>query len=1097
MKLTIGCCLLVGVLSGAVWAEGFAGGTGEPNDPYQIATAADLIELGNDPNNYDKHFILTADIDLDPNLPGGQIFDRAVIAPANVGSGGLWSITSERSFEGVFNGDGYVIYNLTIEGQGVLGLFGDLGMKGQVTNLGLEHANVVGSADYVGMLVGWSIGSVSNCYSTGTVSGENDVGGLVGLGSGAITSSYSMGAVSGSGGVGGLVGYTGYFCSITSSYSVASVNGENYVGGLVGNNHYSNIIASYSNGAVSGDGIVGGLVGYNNGFVAASFSNGAVSGTSSVGGLAGFNCSYITTSYSAGVVRGNRLVGGLVGYNQNGYINFSHSVSKVIGSSNVGGLVGFHEYAGLITLSFWDTETSGLTVSAGGMGLSTAQMQDIDIFLQAGWDFAGEFANGTANVWSIQNGDYPRLAIFNGVLPVEPQGSGTREDPYLLSDANELGSIWYRPGAHYRLIRSIDLTGIRWNKPVIPRFDGSLDGQEYIIRNLHIEGVSHLGLIGILSSTASLSNLGLEAADVNGIGSFVGALVGRCKGAIDSCYSSNGTVRGNTYVGGLVGQMYDLQGRDRDGAVAVISSYSTGMVSGNNSVGGLVGFNDYDVILSYSTSLVTGHNNIGGLVGCNSEGSIISSYSTGIVGGDDDVGGLVGENFGSITSSFSIGAVSGNNDIGGLVGTNTNNGTVTSCFWDTQTSGLTTSAGGTGLSTADMQDANTFWSAGWDFVDEIRHGTADFWSIQEGDYPRLVIFTDRVPVEPQGSGTQADPYLISNAIELGSIWYRPYAHYRLVELIDFDYYTYWNKAVIPRFYGSLDGDGHIIRNLRIHGESGLGLVGFLSPTASISDLALEAVYIKGEGSRIGAFAGTSEGSITSCYMTGYVKGDWGVGGFVGKNFGSITSSFNIVCNVDGQFCVGGLVGSNDYGSAIKLSYSVASVSGDRYVGGLVGYNEEGFITSSYSNSDISADDGYAGGLIGFNWEGMIASCYSAGSVTGDNYVGGLVGVHREGTIASSYSICGITGDYNIGGLVGNNTSTITSSFWDTMTSGQIESEGGVGLATTDMKNISTFLDAGWDFVDETENGTDDIWYMPDSYYPRLQGMIDPFGWGQD
>lgn len=59
----------------------YSGGTGEPNDPYQIATAADLIALGETPDDYDKHFILTADIDLDPNLPGGRVFDKAVIAP--------------------------------------------------------------------------------------------------------------------------------------------------------------------------------------------------------------------------------------------------------------------------------------------------------------------------------------------------------------------------------------------------------------------------------------------------------------------------------------------------------------------------------------------------------------------------------------------------------------------------------------------------------------------------------------------------------------------------------------------------------------------------------------------------------------------------------------------------------------------------------------------------------------------------------------------------------------------------------------------------------------------------------------------------------
>ena len=61
------CCLWAGP------AYGFAGGTGEPNDPYQIATAEQLTSIGSDPNLLDKHFVLVADIDLDPNLPGGRI----------------------------------------------------------------------------------------------------------------------------------------------------------------------------------------------------------------------------------------------------------------------------------------------------------------------------------------------------------------------------------------------------------------------------------------------------------------------------------------------------------------------------------------------------------------------------------------------------------------------------------------------------------------------------------------------------------------------------------------------------------------------------------------------------------------------------------------------------------------------------------------------------------------------------------------------------------------------------------------------------------------------------------------------------------------
>ena len=51
---------------------------------------------------------------------------------------------------------------------------------------------------------------------------------------------------------------------------------------------------------------------------------------------------------------------------------------------------------------------------------------------------------------------------------------------------------------------------------------------------------------------------------------------------------------------------------------------------------------------------------------------------------------------------------------------------------------------------------------------------------------------------------------------------------------------------------------------------------------------------------------------------------------------------------------------------------------------------------------------------------------------------------------------------------------MTASFWDTQTSGKITSSGGTGLTTEEMQTASTFLDAGWDFMGETDNGTEDI-----------------------
>jgi hypothetical protein len=82
---------------------GYSGGTGEPNAPYQIADANDLLALSANTGDYDKSFIMTADINLDPNLPGGQVFTTAVIAP------NLYGIPA---FSGVFDGAGHKIINL-------------------------------------------------------------------------------------------------------------------------------------------------------------------------------------------------------------------------------------------------------------------------------------------------------------------------------------------------------------------------------------------------------------------------------------------------------------------------------------------------------------------------------------------------------------------------------------------------------------------------------------------------------------------------------------------------------------------------------------------------------------------------------------------------------------------------------------------------------------------------------------------------------------------------------------------------------------------------------------------------------------------------
>jgi rhodanese-related sulfurtransferase len=711
----------------------YSGGSGTADDPYRIATAADLIALGETPEDYDKHFILTADIDLDPNLPGGKVFDRAVIAPDtnDVPYPSGYNPFDGMLFKGVFDGNSHTISHLTIRGESYLGLFGQIDSVANIYDLGLEVADVNGTGNRIASLAGRNCGSISRCYSTGTVSGYDRVGGLVGTNVGNISTSYSAGSVIGGIVVGGLIG--GSSGSITASHSTGTVRGDEDVGGLVGYNAGGEagdgrITTSYSSSTVSGtNNWVGGLVGENSGVIATSYSTGDVSGGDMVGGLVGGNgiwCQMYTCRgtvldcYSRGAVIGNGLIGGLVGRNLQSSITRCYSTGSVTKNVEdgweVGGLVGSNQVFFVVApTSFWDIEASGQASSADGTGKTTVEMQTASTFLEAGWDFADETANGTEDVWWIDEGkDYPRLwwepLKYGG-------GTGEPNDPYLIYTAEHLNTIGTEPNdweKHFRLMADIDLAGFLYDAALIapdgdpcdPAFVGTsfmgvFDGNGHAISHLTILGGGYLGLFGRTESGAVVDNLGLIDANI----------------------------AGTDYVGGLAGFN---KGR-------ITTSCVTGTISGNKRVGGLTGRNWGTIAVSYNAAAVTGNDDVGGLAAAN-YGSITNSYNTGPITANRDVGGLSGENYGSIASSYSTGAVSGDWRAGGLVGYNWPDTGIISGFWDTQTSGQVASDGGTGKTTAEMQTAATFLDTGWDFVDETANGKEDIWWILEGqDYPRL------------------------------------------------------------------------------------------------------------------------------------------------------------------------------------------------------------------------------------------------------------------------------------------------------------------------------------------------------------------------
>lgn len=241
------------------------------------------------------------------------------------------------------------------------------------------------------------------------------------------------------------------------------------------------------------------------------------------------------------------------------------------------------------------------------------------------------------------------------------------------------------------------------------------------------------------------------------------------------------------------------------------------------------------------------------------------------------------------------------------------------------------------------------------------------------------------------------------------------------------------------FSGIFDGLGHTISNMTINRPSSNDEVGLFAATTINATL---------------KNIGITNGNFT---------GKYGVGPLAGFNGGLISNAYSDSTVSGSAGFIGGLVGGQNYGSAIiENSYATGNVSGDYYVGGLVGMIN-GTVRNSYATGAVAGTSD-VGGLMGWNGAGTIQNSYSTGSVSGTSDVGGLVGGDYLGAIQNSYSTGVVSGSTYTGGMIGKIIPgygpTISNSFWDTQTSGQSASAGGTGKTTAEFANASTFN--GWD-----------------------------------
>ena len=186
-----------------------------------------------------------------------------------------------------FDGNGRKISNLSFsfDFASDVGLFGVLAHSGKVTQVGVANVNIVSSGSYVGGLVGDNRGgTVTNCYSGGSVTACGCVGGLLGFNIGTVSNCYFTGSVTADWAVGGLIGQNEG--TVSNSYFTGSVTADWAVGGLIGQNE-GTVSNSYSTGSVTGNEHVGGLVGHNTDTVSNCFWDTQTSGQSTSAGGTG------------------------------------------------------------------------------------------------------------------------------------------------------------------------------------------------------------------------------------------------------------------------------------------------------------------------------------------------------------------------------------------------------------------------------------------------------------------------------------------------------------------------------------------------------------------------------------------------------------------------------------------------------------------------------------------------------------------------------------------------------------------------------------------------------------------------------------------
>lgn len=601
------------------------------------------------------------------------------------------------------------------------------------------------------------------------------------------------------------------------------------------------------------------------------------------------------------------------------------------------------------------------------------------------------------------------LAILFLALPAQAAsgefmgGSGTENDPYIISNKTHLDNVRNYPNAHFSMVTDITFSaddfaesglfyhdGAGWQ--AVPLFSGTFDGGGNTIYGLTItveDPVSgKVGLFGCNEGT--IRDLNLEDLDcrinqksgkLSAATISAGGIAAQNSGLIKNC-NVRGTVAAssltgfqdgvdaNGYLGGIVGvNTGTIQNCSNMATVEITTRASSETFGVVKYTGGIAGQNGGTISCCYNGGTIDRGQYSGGIAGNNIlvVENCFNIGSVRAVGKDVEEtsysGGLCGSNTGSLRTSYNVGRVTGST---GTPCVSDSEGTITDCYY--YNVALDSDAFTDGLSKEEMETEEAF--EGFDF--------SEIWMFDEdADYPFPVLRGAAQICTPEdnsdlfggGTGSIWAPYQISTAEHFANIAQFPDAYYKLTEDISLPMESW----VSIDFNGYFDGDGHTISNSN-------------DSTIATSEYSSH---------MIGLFE-TNSGYICNLTLSleqqvsftlGHQNASVYIGGLVSSN-----GSYGVIrnCEVKGYLSVSG-------GS-----------SGFAYIGGIAAYNY-GTISDCTNSSTITVNcmRGPTGGIVGCASDGTIQGCTNTGKVTfsgdlhGDSvyaHAGGIVGLLSQAKV---------------------------------------------------------------------------------------------------